>query len=161
MNLPNLSHKLSSLLRISPLVGGLEISDSVLRFTRFDGERWQVAALRLPPGLIEEGNIRNHGQVVEALRALRAQILGSSRSPKKINVVLSLSSVSIYSQVFSLPVIEGENLEKAIQLNVQMVSPAESAQTYSGWQRVGEDQQTVRLEILSAFIKKAVVDELA
>ncbi len=71
-----------------------------------------------------------------------------------------MSSIGIYSQVFSLPIIEGENLEKAIQLNVQMVSPIEASQAYSGWQKVGEDKASLRLEILSAFVDKSVIDEL-
>lgn len=151
--------KIFSLLRIRPRVGGLEISDGALRYTFFDGENWQTAALRLPPNLVQGGQVENHSQFVEALRALREQIVGPRRQ-RQLSVVVSLSSVNIYSQVFSLPVIEGENLEKAIQLNIQMASPAEASKTYSGWQMVGEDQKSVRLEILSSFINKVIVDEI-
>lgn len=150
--------KILSLLRIRPRVGGLEISDSALRYTFFDGDNWQTAALRLPPNLIQGGKVANHAQFVDALHALHEQISGPRRR-EQLNVVVSLSSVNIYSQVFSLPVIEGENLEKAIQLNIQMASPAEASETYSGWQLVGEDKKSVRLEVLSSFINKALVDE--
>jgi hypothetical protein len=51
-------------------------------------------------------------------------------------------------------------LDKAIQLNIQMVSPADISQTYSGWQKISEDPTTLRLEILSSFLDKATVDEL-
>jgi hypothetical protein len=150
--------KVLNLLRVRPPIGGLEISDSTLRFAIWDGSAWTTKALRLPPNLVQGGKIMNYPQFVQLLRDFHADIAGGKN--KLVNVVVSLSSVNVYSQVFSLPVIEGENLEKAIQLNIQMVSPAQSSETYSGWQLVGEDQQAVRLEILSSFINRVVVDEI-
>jgi hypothetical protein len=150
--------QLLNFLRVRPLVGGLEISDSTIRYAMWNGKVWTTHALRLPPNLIQGGKITNYGHFREAMRGFHHQITGGRNH--LLNVVVSLSSVNVYSQVFSLPVIEGENLDKAIQLNIQMVSPAESSQTYSGWQLIGEDQQSVRLEILSSFINRAVVDEI-
>lgn len=152
--------KILSALKVRSTIAGLEISDAVLRFASFNGKEWQLAGLRLPPGIIEGGHVKDPAQFIEALRALRRQIIGSTRDRRKISVAVSLSSVNIYSQVFSLPMIEGENLEKAIQLNIQMVSPAQSSETYAGWQFVGRDQKTLRLEILSAFIHRSIVDAL-
>jgi hypothetical protein len=141
------------------MVGGLEISDTALRFAEWSGGRWVTAGLRLPPGLVENGKIKDRDQFIAALLALHSQI-APKKPRKKIGVVASLGSVDIYSQTFSLPVIEGENLEKAVQLNIQMASPTEAAETYSGWQMVGEDKSAVRLEILSAFIKRELVDQI-
>jgi hypothetical protein len=159
MKLPFNWDKLLKSLRILPEVGGLEISDAFLRYAYLDGETWHTAALRLTPGLVEGGHVNDHAKFVEVLRTLHEQIAGP-RSRHKINVVVSLSSVNVYSQVFTLPVIEGENLDKAIQLNIQMVSPGEQAQTYSGWQMLGQDKQSVRLEILSSFVNRVVVDDI-
>lgn len=159
MNFETLSKKIMGALHIRPVVGGLEVSDSILRFVIWNGRAWETFALRLPPNLISSGKIIDYSQFVAALQQLHDQITRGHKK-KIVNVVVSLSSVNVYSQVFSLPVIEGENLEKAIQLNIQMVSPAESSQTYSGWQMLGEDQQAVRLEILSSFINREVVDEI-
>src|SRR3990167_2864256 len=161
MKFKGILEKATKLLRIRSDVGGLEISDSALRYARFDGGKWTTASLRLPPGILEGGALKDKPQFEAALRELKTQIQGTARSRRRVGVVVSLSSVNIYSQVFSLPVIEGENLEKAIQLNIQMVSPINVAEAYSGWQTIGKDQKSLRLEILSAFIDRATVDEIS
>jgi Tfp pilus assembly PilM family ATPase/Tfp pilus assembly protein PilN len=160
LNLNTFFHKLLSLLRVRTVIGGLEIGDSALRHMAFIDGTWQMESLRLPPGLVVHGAVQDHAQFVEALKTLKEQILGPVEAKKRLNVVVSLSSINVYSQVFSLPVIEGENLEQAVQLNIQMVSPNEAAQTYSGWQLVGHDERSVRLEILSAFVQRGVIDEM-
>lgn len=157
MNLDQFGKNILKFLRVRPIVGGLEISDTVARYSIWDGRAWIDKSLRLPPNLVQGGKISDYPRFVAAMRELHALIAPKGRLA---NVVLSLSSVNVYSQVFSLPVIEGENLDKAIQLNIQMVSPAQSSETYSGWQMLGEDQQSVRLEILSSFINREVVDEI-
>jgi len=155
------SEKLLALLRLKSVLAGLEISDASLRLAYFDGKAWQINGVRLEPGVMEGGKIKDREKFVAALRGLKLKLLSGEGGRKRINTIVSLSSISIYSQVFSLPIVEGENLEKAIQLNVQMVSPVESSQAYSGWQFVGRDQDALRLEILSAFIERATVDELS
>ena len=152
-------NKVLTALRVRAMIGGLEITDTALRFARYDGSAWRTASLRLPPGIIEGGYVRNHAQLVEALRELAGRVRGPRGGRREpLNVIVSLSSINIYSQVFSLPMVKGENLEKAVQLNIQMVSPVESSKAYSGWQLVNQDQELLRLEILSAFINKEVVD---
>ena len=158
MNLSGILNKILTFLRVRSAIGGLEVSDTALHYTAFRDGVWRTASLRLPQGLIVGGEIANFDEFTEALRALRAQILGPRDHRTHLNVVVSLSSINIYTQVFSLPMIEGENLKKAIQLNIQMVSPNAASETYSGWQLVGQDQSSVRLEILSAFINRGVVD---
>ncbi|MDP2598663.1 MAG: hypothetical protein Q8P49_02445, partial [Candidatus Liptonbacteria bacterium] len=153
--------RLLALLRVRPLVGGMEISDLVMRFIYFDDASWHLSGIRLPPGVMEAGKIKDYAQFVAALKALKLQAFSGKNIRSRINTIVSLSSVSIYSQVFSLPIIEGENLEKAIQLNIQMVSPIDIAQAYSGWQTVGKDQGSLRLEVLSAFIDRPTVDEIS
>jgi len=152
--------KILSVLRVRPLVGGLEISDSLLHFAYFDGKVWHMGGVRLAPGVLESGKIKDGGKFREALQELKIQVFGKAAAKKRVNAVVSLSSINVYSQIFTLPIIEGENLEKAIQLNIQMVSPVEVSQAYSGWQLVGEDQKSLRLEVLSAFIDRSVVDEI-
>lgn len=153
--------KFLALLRVSTVVGGMEISDNYLRFAYFDGRNWKTNSARLEHGVMEGGKIKDYAKFVEALKTLKEKVFGKRDVKKRISAVVSLSSINIYSQVFSLPIIEGENLDKAIQLNVQMVSPVEAAQAYSGWQLVGRDQDALRLEILSAFIERGTVDEVS
>ncbi len=153
--------KILSLLKVSPVIGGLEVSDTALRYACWDGVRWYLTVLRLPPGLMISGKIKDPVSFRQALSQLKDQIIAIQGNRKKVDVAVSLSSVSVYSQVFSLPMIQEENLEKAIQLNIQMASPKKDSENYSGWQLVGEDQDAVRLEILSAFIERGLVDEIA
>ncbi len=152
--------KILAFLKLRTPVAGLEISDSLLRIAYFDEKIWRMNAVRLEPGVMESGKIKDRAKFVATLKELKLKVFNAKEAKEKIYVVASLSSINIYSQVFSLPLIEGENLEKAIQLNVQMVSPVETSQAYSGWQLVGRDQDALRLEILSAFIERATVDEI-
>ncbi len=144
-----------------PIVGGIEISDSALRVSYFDGGAWHMGGVRLEPGILENGKIADRSRLLAALQSLKLQVFGPKYEKKRVNVIASLSSVSIYSQVFSLPMIRGENLEKAVALNMQMVSPVDLAHSYSGWQVVGKDERSSQIEILGAFIDKSLVDELS
>ncbi|MFH0890632.1 MAG: hypothetical protein V1856_01215 [Candidatus Liptonbacteria bacterium] len=152
--------KISSMLRITPVIGGLEVSDTSLRYASWDGVRWYLTVLRLPEGLMQGGRIQDPVIFRQALRQLKSQIDAIQGGQHRIDVAVSLSSVSVYSQVFSLPVIKEENLDSAVQLNIQMASPKKDSENYSGWQLVGEDQSSVRLEILSAFIERGLVDSM-
>ncbi len=150
--------KILSWVRIRRPVAGLEISDSVLRYAKWNGSEWTTSVLRLPAGILAAGRVQDKDGFLAALTEFRGQILNGRKGV--VDVVASLGSMNVYSQVFSLPLIEGQNLEKAIQLNLQMSSPDKSKESYSGWQTIGEDQNAVRLEILSAFVSREVVDEL-
>jgi hypothetical protein len=152
--------KLLSFLRVRLTQCGLEISDQVLRIAHFDGSSWQTAAVRLEPGILENGKVKNEEAFAAALLALRSKLPVTRDHKKKISAAISLSSINIYSQVFSLPMIEGKDLEKAIELNVQMVSPMDVSQVYSGWQILGRDEASLRTEVIAAFAEKQAVDDV-
>ena len=153
--------KILHFLRVRSFVAGLEISDEVLRLAYFDGRLWQMRAIRLGPGVMEQGKMKDREAFSSALRELKtAARFGGSVTTHKLGVVVSLSSVTPYSQVFSLPAIEDGDLEKAVALNMAMVSPGSAAETYAGWQVVSRDDATFRLEVLAAFIDRALVDDV-
>ncbi len=160
MKLPPFFKKLLAFVHAMPVIGGLEVSDSVLRLTLFENNAWHAVSVRLPFGVIEGGIIKDREQFVAAAKDLRAQIAGGKKHNQKMSAILSLSSVSIYSQVFSLPMIEGEDLEKAAELNIRMVSPIEASKAYWGWHRVGSDENSLRFEILGVFISRELVEGL-
>lgn len=151
--------KILSFLRAKPMIGGLEISDTALRFVVWDGQTFVMTGLRLTPGIVVAGQIKDRPHFVEALKILHEQIFKGKKNRAKISSVISLSSIGIYTQIFTLPFIEGSGLEKAVELNIQMISPLDFSETYSGWQFATKDRDKVRLEILSAFANKGVVDE--
>jgi Tfp pilus assembly PilM family ATPase len=151
--------KVLSFLRIRATAAGLEISDQVLRVVYLSKKAWQMEAIRLAPGIMEKGKIKDAEAFAGALRELKAKI-ATAKGKKKLNVVVSLSSVGIYSQVFTLPIMEGTDLDKAIDLNVQMASPIDTKQAYFGWQILGRDEVNLRSEISAAFVDRTVVDDI-
>ncbi|HUC01497.1 MAG TPA: hypothetical protein VMA75_01170 [Candidatus Paceibacterota bacterium] len=152
--------KILSFLRIRPRVGGLEVSDQVLRLAYSGKKGWQMEAVRIAPGVMERGKIKDAAAFAAALHELKAKIPSIAGKGKKANVVVALSSVNIYTQAFTLPAMEGKDLEKAIDLNVQMASPLDVSKAYFGWQVIGRDEVSVRTEVAAAFVEKTVVDEM-
>lgn len=152
--------KTMEILSAGPVAGGLEVGDGALRFVAADPLRPAHAMIRLAPGIFAEGRIKDEAAFRQALRGLRSQILGDkASSPAPINIVVSLSSINIYSQVFALPLLEGESLERAVDLNIKMALPSGTAETYSGWQTLSAAADS-RIEILSAFFDKNLADDL-
>ncbi len=152
--------KILSILRVHSIAGGLEISDQVLRFVYFNGKTWQMAAIKLAPGVMDRGKIKDLDKFVASLRELKLKVPAAKNKKKKMSVVLSLSSVNIYSQVFNLPILEGDELEKAIDLNVQSLSPVDASQVYADWELLGRDDVNLKLDISAAFIDKPIVDDM-
>ncbi|MCS6789022.1 MAG: PilN domain-containing protein [Patescibacteria group bacterium] len=146
-------------LKVKSISGGLEISDSWLRYAYLENDKWNLIGVRLPQNVVVNGQIKNYDLFIKTLNELRNKIFNGKDSKKVLNVIVSLSSIDVYSQIFTLPIIEGENLEKAIKLNIKMLSPQEENQTYSSWQIVSRDQKLMRLEILSAFINKEIIND--
>lgn len=158
MTAREMAQKVIATLRARPQLGGLEVSDTALRFVVADGSGLKTASVRLMPGIIALGRIQDEDALAEALRELRKQILGRKAGSKTgVNVIVSLSSVNIYTQMFNLPVIEGENLDKAIQLNIQMASPTGASESYAGWQSM-QSKNNMQIEVLSAFLDRNIAD---
>ena len=152
--------KILSLLRVRAAVAGLEVSDRVVRLVHFTGKVWQMYAIRLEPGIMEGGKIKDRKAFIAALSMLKGKEEKKIDSAKKINVTVCLGAVPMYTQVFGLPVIQGENFDKAVELNLQMASPFEAGEAHSGWQVLGRDENTMKTEVLSAFVERTVVDEM-
>jgi hypothetical protein len=155
--------KLASFWRlISPFkpVGGLSINDSSIKYVRIDeNNRLIKASLRLPPGIIKDGKIKNRASVKQAFETLKSYI-APPRGDKRTNVVVSLQNNLIYSRVFNVPDLEEKAFKEAALLNLQMISPIDLKQAYYNYQPVGIALNGVRqLELLGAFIPKAIADE--
>ncbi|MEK7547024.1 MAG: hypothetical protein AAB536_02495 [Patescibacteria group bacterium] len=160
MNGSNFLSKILSFLRAQTKIGGLEVSDADIRFAYFSGDSLKTSALRLPPGIIENGEIINYDQLIEAFKNLRDSIPSDFGNKKNVNVIVTLNSIHIYTHVFSLPLIEDENLKEAVQLNIRMISPFDLSQAYAGWQLINQNKSELKVEILSAFAQKVFIDQL-
>lgn len=155
--------KIRNLFNFRPRAGGLEISDSSARFAYLDGQSWELAGRRLPAGLLENGVIKDRLAFVGVLSDLRTEISNKYNSFKRrqsIDVVVSLNSVHFYTHVFSLPMTSNHSFNRAVELNIEMVSPAEASKIYSGWQVISEDRAASKAEILSSFADRSLVDNL-
>ncbi len=151
----NIFNKLSPAL----VIGGLQISDASIRFLTAEKDRLIQAPLRLPPGIVVEGKIRDKQAFIAALRRIHSRIVSNPK--RKIFVVVSLQSEGIYTQRFNLPNIPEENLEEAANLNLQMISPVEFGKVYYGWQIIGEEAiNGFQTDFLGAFVEKAAIDDL-
>lgn len=150
--------KLLALLRVRPIVGGLEVTDEVLRLVYFDGKNWKLYATRLEPGVLESGKIKDRPKFLASLVALKTDSKIGEKGSRKIVVVLALSSANIYSQVVNLPSLGPEELVKAVELNLQMTSPEDISKMYSGWEVVGRNETSSNLEVMSSVVEKEIVD---
>lgn len=152
--------KTLALLRVRSAAGGLEVSDQVLRLVIFNGKAWEMAAVRLEPGVLDKGKIKNRESFAASLRELRGKVV-RPKEKKRLSVVLALSSAPIYSQSFTLPLMDGEELKKAMALNVQMLSPVDPSQVYAGAQLLERDEEALKINLSAAFIDRSIVDDLA
>lgn len=139
--------------------GGLSISNSAIRYVRLEGSRiTSSVSISLSPGIVDDIKIKDQSKVLEALRILRSKV--NITQSKKAEVILSFDSGPVYSQFFTLPSLSPEGINEAANLNVQMLSPMNIAESYYGYEMVGGDIKSgENLEFLSAFVESKSVDD--
>ncbi len=145
----------------SPVVGGLVIEDFALQYLELAGKEFlnKNALLRLPPGIVEQGRIKDRTNLIAALKELRKQI---REDEEVVNVVLSLPSTIVYVQAFDVPAFAKGDLKETTDLNLRMISPIDFDQAYSGWQRIEDGiNNDGRIKFLGAFLQKTIVDEFS
>ncbi len=140
-----------------PPVGGLEISDSAIRFMLLGDRNPITVALRLPPGIIEGGRLKNRNGLIGALREVHGKV---GRRRKPLHVVLCLPAHLVYTQSFGIPFLPPDRIDESARLNLQMLSPMEFDKAYASWQKVGEKfAEGGQIELLGAFAERSVIDE--
>lgn len=153
--------KLLNFLNPKPLIGGLEISESAVRYVLIGGKSEPLfSSIELVPGIIENGRVKDKEALEFALLKLHSRI--ASKPKKKIYVVISVPENEIYAQLFNLPFAAEVNLDEAAKLNLQMISPIEFNEAYSDWQKIeGSEAGSGQIQLLGAFIQKAAIDDFA
>jgi len=140
-------------------VGGLLLTDSSFFYSRVGDGTISRHSLRLLPGMVESGRIKNRSAVVSALSQLKKQI---SSKKGKVSAIVALENSLIYSQVFFLPRLEKNLLAGAADLNMRMISPIDIKQAYYGYQVLGPASSNEKqIDLLAAFIPVGIVDEWA
>lgn len=148
--------KLQRLLLSPEPIGGLSISDTSLKFLLIRGNTIIQASLKIPPGIVETGRIKNKKDFVRALQNIHLQI-GPLKKP--LPVILTLPSNLVYSQPFSVPLVDQKHIDESIGLNMQMISPHRIDASYYDWQEIQFLPEKHRIELLGAFTESVVVTE--
>ncbi|NCQ02589.1 hypothetical protein GW816_00820, partial [Candidatus Wolfebacteria bacterium] len=79
--------RILNILNPQPGIGGLEISDSALKFVLIKENKLTFTSLNLPAGTLEEGKIKNKENFKAALSKLHSQI--TFRTKKKIYIIVN------------------------------------------------------------------------
>ncbi|PIU99251.1 hypothetical protein COS59_00730 [Candidatus Wolfebacteria bacterium CG03_land_8_20_14_0_80_36_15] len=151
--------KILKLLNPQPPIAGLEISDLSLRYFIVKAGQPKIYSVKLEPGVVVEGKLQNKEAFLKALLNLRAQI--TKKTKQKLFVILNISASNVYSQIFDLPKVAEDNLEEAVQLNLQMISPINISEAYYDCQKVGESKEKNKIEIAGAFIYRNIIDDFS
>lgn len=149
--------KISKLIQPMVSIGGLEVSDTALRFIEFKGKELRKFGVSLNSGIIEDGKLKDRGGFLQALYVLKSQI---GRIKDNIPVIISIPPNHVYTQAFNLPILSDINMQEAAVLNLKMLSPTDIRNVYYDWQVLSEAKYGGGLELLGAFVNKSVVDDL-
>ena len=142
----------------TPPLGGLEVSDGALRFLAIKSGSFLLASLRIPPGIVLRGEVKDRANFVSALRNLHEQV---APSRKAFAAIVLLPPEDIYVQPFSLPVLAESQVEEAARLNLDMISPLGPEKMYAGWEEIGEvNAEGGQVDFIGAFAERERVDEI-
>lgn len=138
-------------------IGGLEVADNFLRYFAVQGGTPKTAAVRLAPGIVSGGRVKDAAAFRGALRQLRGAI---APVEKPVHVVASLSASGAYSQVFGVPAVSRERMPETVRLNLQMISPIGMTRVYADAEPVGVGAGG-ETEYLGAFLERSIADDIA
>ncbi len=137
-------------------LGGLEISDTALRYVLIQGSNISTFSVRIAPGVLDDGQIKIKEDFKVALQALRHEI-GEKVEP--ISVIAAIVTSRVYSQVFTLPILPKNKIKESLDLNLQMISPVDIKLAYYDSQFLG-DNMSGGQDYLGTFVDKSLIDIL-
>jgi len=146
--------------KISPPIpiGGLYINDTSVSYAQLKGDKVVYTSLRLGPGTVSEGRIKNMAALVSVLEEIHRRV--SSNPRLGTSAVLSLPIRDVYIQTFGVPRVAQASFDEAANLNAKMISPINIEKSYYGWQRVKEDFDIKNdVKLLGAFVLREIADE--
>ncbi|MDP1629686.1 MAG: hypothetical protein Q8L57_03640 [bacterium] len=152
--------RLSDLLFPKEEIAGLELSDSGAHLVLFalGAKMVSKSGVIFPPGLIEDGEVKDRLKLVRALEILKVQA-GPKKLKENLYVIVSLPSRNVYSQILELPPLSPAQIEEAIKWNAQMTLPLEPAKTYFDWQEIKSPfGQDLKKEFFVALAAKTKID---
>lgn len=141
-------------------IAGLEISDAYLRYLTVSDDQEKHYSLALPKGLVVDGQVRDKDQFILALRQLKSLI---TRKKKDLSVIVTISASNVYAQIIHLPLVSSQKINEVARLNMEMISPIDSRQSYYDWQMIQEELRNheAQLTLFSAFINRKIIDDIS
>lgn len=147
---PSRAQRLVALLRAHRVPIGIDIGDDAIRAAVSRNGAWQFEIVPLPAGALVRGIVQDAAACIEALRTMHERI-APGRTRSTVHAIVTLSSATLYSQTFALPQLAMNDLQKAIDLNMQMNSPIPLSELASGWQLLETSGQ--QLNVLTASVR--------
>jgi len=153
-----IAKKYLKILNPVPPIGGLEITDSELRFLLIRETDFVLASLKLSPGIVVGGSVQDGKSFRAALAQLHVQI---SAPDLPVHCIVILPPNAVYLQSFSVPALDEIRLAEAAKLNLQMISPIDIKNAYYSWQKISEVvSDSGQVDLLGAFTESSRVDAI-
>jgi len=149
-------------LTLKPEAFGLDISDLSLKIAKLEkkGNFFRLVSfgeVEVPPGIIEQGEIKNEERLVEILKKGKKLVKGKELKTKY--VVVSLPEEKAFLQVIQMPKMSREELREAIRIEAEDYIPLPLEEVYLDFQEVLPlHNQLDHLDILIAALPKSTVD---
>lgn len=146
----NIIEKLSS----KPRIDGLEITGAAVKYSIMEGGDVRTSAVKLSPGIISSGKLADREHFVEALAALKSQI-SPEKKDKVFRVNVVLPTPLVFTQSFSVPNLNPEEIGESVNLNLEMISPIPKDEANMSAQIISEHD--LDYEFFGAFAEKKEV----
>lgn len=150
------------LLTLKPEAFGLDISDLSLKIIKLKkkGKFLGLASfgeIKMKPGIIEQGEIKNEEALAENIKKAVAQVKGGKLKTKY--VIASLPEEKAFLQVIQLPLMKKEEIKKAVYFEAENYIPLPIEKVYLDSQIVSRvPSRPGRLNVLIAALPKTTID---
>jgi len=149
-------------LNLKPEAFGLDISDLSLKIAKLKKKKGILSMAsfgeaKIPPGIIEEGEIKDKKSLVEIIKESLKKVKGAKL--KTNYVVASLPEEKAFLQVIQMPILKEEELKRAVYFEAENYIPLPVAEVYLDFQQVQPLYNHLdHLDILIAALSKKTID---
>lgn len=139
---------------------GLDIGSNTIKAaevieTKAGNALHNFGMLNIPPGVVEEGAIKDHGAVSVAIRELF-----SANNIKNKNVAISIGGYSVIVKKISVQTMTEDELQETIHFEAEQYIPFDISDVNLDFQILGENEQNPnQMNVLLVAAKKEMVDD--
>jgi type IV pilus assembly protein PilM len=140
---------------------GLDIGSRAIKLAEISeskkGERTlqRFGIIDIPPGLIEEGLIKNPAGVAQSIRELF-----TTSNVREQNVAISIGGFSVIIKKIDLPVMEEKQLQETIHVEAEQYIPFDIHDVNIDFQILGENRNNAnQMSVLLVAAKKEIVND--